>query len=114
MKLMRKVLVSTFLFVSVGGWLTACGGEDEDDDAASSAAKLEPCKQVCEKSVMVMCEFTLPVDACSQICEAHAQAPAACQDALKALSDCQLRAVDVCLVTGCDAEETAYDQACSG
>jgi hypothetical protein len=110
MKLMRKVLVSTFLLALTGGLLTACG---DDDDGDSSAAKLASCKQVCDKSSMATCPISLPVDTCKQICDAHAQTPVACQDALKAVSDCQLTQTDVCAVAGCDAQETAYQQACS-
>jgi hypothetical protein len=111
MKLMRKVVVSMCLLTLTGGLLTACGGDDDDGD--SSAAKLASCKQVCDKSGGAMCPISLPVDTCKQLCDAHAQAPVACQDALKALSDCQLTQTDVCAASGCDAQETAYQQACT-
>ena len=89
-------------FVAVG-----CG-----DDEDSSAGKLESCKQVCDRSATAACGLSVPVDLCKQLCDAHAQAPAACQDALKAVSDCQLTQTDVCAATGCDAQETAYQAAC--
>ena len=83
-----------------------------DDEESSSTAKLESCKQVCDKSATASCVLMLPVDLCKQVCDAHAQAPAACQDALKAVSDCQLTQTDICTASGCDAQETAYQMAC--
>jgi hypothetical protein len=109
MNVMRSVCISSLLFAVVGG-VVACGGDD--GDGGGSAAKLESCKQMCEKAEAAHCPITLGLDACKQICDAHAQAPAACQDALKAVSDCQLAQADACSASGCDAQETAYQQAC--
>ena len=108
MNLLGKLRVSSLLIAMVGG-VVACGGDD--DGGGGSAAKLESCKQVCAKSST--CPISFPIDTCKQLCDAHAQAPAACQDALKAVSDCQLAQADVCSASGCDAQETAYEQACS-
>jgi hypothetical protein len=94
--------------VAFGG-VVACGS---DDEGGGSAAKLESCKQVCEKSATAKCLISLPVGACKELCDAHAQAKPACQDALKASSDCQLASADVCTAAGCDAQGTAYQQAC--
>ena len=110
MKFLRKVVVSTFLVALTGGLLTACG---DDDDGDSTAAKLESCKQVCEKTATAMCVISLPLDTCKQFCDAHAQTPVACQNALKAVSDCQLTQADVCAAPGCDTQEAAYQQACT-
>lgn len=109
MKLFQKVCAGGLLLVVFGG-VVACGS---DDDGGGSAAKLESCKQVCEKSATANCFISIPVDTCKELCDAHAQASAACQDALKASSDCQLASADVCTAAGCDAQETAYQQACS-
>ena len=103
-----KLGITSLLLAVVG--IVGCGGDD--DDAGASSAKLASCKQVCEKSSAASCAISLPVDTCKQICDAHAQTPAACQDALKALSDCQLAQADVCSDTGCDSQDTAYNQAC--
>jgi hypothetical protein len=84
-----------------------------DDDENDSAAKLESCKQVCDKSATAACGLAFPVDVCKQLCDAHAQASAACQDALKATSDCQLTQANVCAGTGCEAQDDAYQAACS-
>ena len=108
MNIMRKLGVSVVLLALVGA--TACGSDD-DDSGGGSAAKLASCKQVCDKSVA--CPIAFPADTCKQLCDAHAQAPVACQDALKAVSDCQLAQADVCAASGCDAQETAYQAACS-
>jgi hypothetical protein len=109
MKLFQKVCAGGLLLVAFGG-VVACGS---DDDGGGSAAKLESCKKVCEKSATANCVISLPADACKELCDAHAQASAACQDALKASSDCQLASADVCTAPGCDAQETAYQQACT-
>lgn len=102
-------LATTSLLLGVGLGVVGCGG----DDGGDSSAKLASCKQVCEKQSTVTCPISFPLDACKQLCDAHAQAPAACQDALKALSDCQLMQTDVCSDTGCETQSTAYDAACS-
>ena len=107
MNYLRKLCGATVLLALVA---VACG----DDEADNSAAKLASCKQVCDKSATAMCGLNLvPADLCKQFCDAHAQAPAACQDALKAQSDCQLTKADVCAGTGCEAQDTAYQTACS-
>ena len=108
MKLVRKVCASLCLLSVMG--LVACGGDD--DDKGGSSAKLESCKTVCEKTAAGGCQF-LAVDDCKKLCDAFAQASAACQDAVKAQSDCQLAQADVCGNTGCDAQVSALDQACS-
>lgn len=108
MKLFQKVCAGGLLVIAFGG-VVACGS---DDDGGGSAAKLESCKKVCEKSATANCVISLPVDACKELCDAHAQTKAACQDALKAVSDCQLASADVCTAAGCDAQETTYQQAC--
>ena len=111
MNFLRKLCgLGLVLAVAVGG-VVACGGGD--DNGGGSAAKLVSCKQVCDKSATASCPISLPADTCKQICDAHAQAPVACQDALKAVSDCQLTLADICSASGCDAQETAYQQACS-
>ena len=110
MKLIQKLCVSAFLVVLVG-CVVACGSDDSNNGGGSSA-KLESCKQVCAKQATAKCPISLPLDACNQICDAHAQASSACQDALKAVSDCELTQADVCAIAGCDAQETAYQQAC--
>ena len=110
MNFTRKLWVSGLLLAVLGG-VVACGGDD-DDGGGGSAAKLASCKQVCDKSATASCVISLPVDTCKQLCDAHAKAPVACQDALKAVSDCQLAQADVCSASGCDAQETAYQQAC--
>jgi len=107
MNSLRKLSV-TGLLAAVLVVVVGCGG---DDSSSNSSAKLESCKQVCDKSVS--CPISFGADACKQICDAHSQASAACQDALKALSDCQLKAADICADTGCDSESTAYNTACS-
>ena len=109
MNFARKLCISGLLLVVLAG-VVACG---DDDDSGGSAAKLVSCKQVCEKSAAASCVISLPVDACKQLCDAYAQTSAACQDAVKAVSDCQLTQADVCAISGCDAQETAYQTACS-
>ena len=109
MKLFQKVCAGGLLLIAFGG-VVACGS---DDEGGSSTAKLESCKQVCDKSSTANCALSLPVDACKELCDAFAQASASCQDALKASSDCQLASADVCTAAGCDAQETAFQQACS-
>jgi hypothetical protein len=59
------------------------------------------------------CAISIPVDDCKAICDLFGGASAACQDAMKAMSDCQLASTDVCTAPGCDAQETAYSQACN-
>ena len=108
MNLTRKLSVAGLLVVVVSA-VVACGS---DDDGGGSAAKLASCKQLCDKSATAACAFTVPADICKEVCDAHAQASAACQDALKASSDCQLAAPDVCSPTGCEAQSNAYQQAC--
>lgn len=110
MNLMRKLWVSSLLLAVVGG-VVACGGGDDDDSGGGNAAKLASCKQVCDKSAN--CPIAFPADTCKQICDAHAQASAACQDALKTVSDCTLAQADVCAIAGCDDQETAYQNACA-
>jgi hypothetical protein len=110
MNIARKLRISGLLLVVLAG-VVACG--DDDDDGGGSAAKLASCKQVCDKSATASCVISLPVDTCKQLCDAHAQTPVACQDALKAVSDCQLASADVCTAAGCDAQETAYQMACT-
>jgi hypothetical protein len=105
----RKLCISGLVLALLAG-VVACG---DDDDSGGSEAKLASCKQVCDKSATASCVISLPVDTCKQLCDAFAQTSAACQDALKAVSDCQLTQADVCAVAGCDAQETAYQQACS-
>jgi hypothetical protein len=107
---LRKI-VGALLLLGLVGTTAACG--DDDDSSGGSAAKLESCKQVCAKVQTANCPLNFGQEACNQICDAHAQAPAACQDALKAVSDCQLTQADICSATGCDAQETAYQQACA-
>ena len=104
MNSLRKLGV-TGLLVAVFVGVVGCGG----DDSSNSSAKLESCKQVCDKQASCPINFG---DGCKAICDAHAQLSASCQDALKALSDCQLKQADVCSGAGCDAESTAYDSAC--
>lgn len=108
MKLFQKVCAGGLLLVAIGG-VVACGS---DDDGGGSAAKLESCKKVCEKSSTANCPISIPVADCKELCDAHAQAKPACQDALKGVSDCQLASTDVCTAAGCDAQETTYAQAC--
>ena len=110
MSSMRKLSISALLFAVIAG-VTACGGDD--DDSGGSAAKLASCKQVCDKSATASCLISLPADTCKKLCDAYAQAPTACQDAVKAVSDCQLAQTDICSIAGCDAQETAYQQACT-
>jgi hypothetical protein len=106
MNLLRKLCGATVLLALAA---VACG----DDEPENSAAKLESCKKVCDKSASASCGLTIPADVCKQFCDVHAQAPAACQDALKSLSDCQLTQADVCAGTGCEAQDTAYEAACN-
>jgi hypothetical protein len=110
MSSIRKLYILAMLFGAMAG-VTACGGDD--DDSAGSTAKLASCKQVCDKSATASCVISLPADTCKQLCDAYAQTSAACQDAVKAVSDCQLAQTDVCSIAGCDAQETAYQQACT-
>jgi hypothetical protein len=107
--LSRSISISAVIFLVCAG-VTACGGDDDD---GGGAANLESCKEVCAKSNAVPCPISFGLDACNQLCDAHAKAPVACQKALKAVSDCQLKQADVCAIAGCDAEESAYQQACS-
>jgi len=109
MSFARKLRISAVLLALVAG-AVACGS---DDDGGGSSAKLASCKQVCEKSATASCALMIPIDTCKQLCDAHSQASSACQDALKAVSDCQLTSSDVCTAAGCDAQESAYQQACS-
>ena len=109
MKLFQRMCGAVLLLAVFGG-VVACGS---DDEGGSSTAKLESCKQVCDQSSTANCLITLPADTCKEICGAFAQASAACQDALKAFSDCQLASADVCTAPGCDAQNAAYQQACS-
>ena len=109
----RPALAFTTL-LALAAAITACGGDDDDDDQGSSAAKLESCKQVCDKTATAPCPISLPADTCKQFCDIFAQAPAACQDAVKVVSDCQLAQPDVCSLDACTAEETAYQEACGG
>ena len=95
--------------IAVGIGVVGCG----DDNDGDSSAKLASCKQVCEKQSTVTCAISFPLDLCKQLCDAHAQAPAACQDALKSLSDCQLTQADVCSDSGCQTQSNAYEAACS-
>lgn len=106
---LKQISGSCAVLLALGFGVTGCG---DDNDSSGSPAKLASCKQVCEKAATASCPISLPLDACKQICDAHAQTPAACQDALKALSDCQLTQADICTAPGCDAQETAYQQAC--
>ena len=103
-------LGTTSLLMAVFIGVVGCSS---DDDGGDSSAKLASCKQVCEKQATATCPISFPLETCKQVCDAHAQAPAACQDALKALSDCQLTQADVCSDSGCDAQSSAYDAACS-
>jgi hypothetical protein len=109
MKFARKLSAFAWLLAALG--LVGCGGDD--DDGAGSAARLVSCKQVCDKAATAACVISIPVEPCKQLCDAYAQTPRVCQDAVKAVSDCQLAAPDVCSFAGCDAQETAYQQACS-
>lgn len=106
---LKGISGSCAVLLALSFGVVACG---DDDEGSGSAAKLASCKQVCEKQASASCPISLPIDACKQICDAHSQASAVCQDALKALSDCQLTQPDVCAASGCDAQETAYQQAC--
>jgi hypothetical protein len=106
MNYLRKLCGATVLLAFVA---VACGDDEEDN----SAAKLQSCKQVCDKSATAMCGITIPADICKQLCDAYTQAPAACQDAVKALYDCQLTQADICSDTGCEAQNTAYEAACT-
>ncbi|HYQ43296.1 MAG TPA: hypothetical protein VER11_15050 [Polyangiaceae bacterium] len=108
MKFLRN-LASTSLLMAVVLGVVGCG----DDGGGDSSAKLASCKQVCEKQSTVTCPISFPLETCKQLCDAHAQAPAACQDALKALSDCQLMQADICSDSGCETQSNAYDAACS-
>ena len=109
MNFARKLSISGWLLVVVAG-VVGCG--DDGGDGGSSAAKLASCKQVCDKSATASCVISIPADTCKQFCDVFAQASAACQDALKAYSDCQLASADVCTAPGCDAQQAAYEQAC--
>ncbi|HYQ04782.1 MAG TPA: hypothetical protein VER96_39175 [Polyangiaceae bacterium] len=109
MNSLRKLSV-TGLLAAVLVVVVGCGGDDSNS-GSNNSAKLESCKQVCDKSVN--CPIAFPADTCKQLCDAHSQASAACQDALKAVSDCQLKQADICADTGCDSESTAYNTACS-
>jgi hypothetical protein len=106
MKFLRKLRGATIVLAWVA---IACG----DDEEGNSAAKLESCKKVCDKSATASCGLNIPAEVCKQLCDAHAHTPAACQDALKSVSDCQLTQTDVCAGTGCEAQDTAYEAACS-
>ncbi len=104
----RSLLVLVmFLGLAVG----ACGGDD-DDEEGSSAAKLESCKQLCDAQAAASCPSIFDVATCKQFCDAFTQAPSACQDAMKASSDCQLAQQDVCSTDACQVEEDAVTQAC--
>jgi len=104
-------LKPTGLLIAVVLGVVGCGSDD--GGGGDSSAKLASCKQACEKQSTANCAISLPLDTCKQFCDAHAQASSACQDALKALSDCQLTQSDICSDSGCDAQTTAYDAACS-
>ena len=106
MNYLRKLCGATVLLAFVA---VACGDDEEDH----SAAMLESCKKVCDKSATAMCGGLDLGDFCKQVCDAYVQAPAACQDAVKAVSDCQLTQADICADTGCDAQNTAYETACT-
>lgn len=110
MNLFRNLGTTSLLMAVVVG-VVGCGGDD--NGGGGSSVKLASCKQVCEKQSMVTCPISFPLEACKQICDAHAQAPAACQDALKALSDCQLTQPDICSDSGCQTQSDAYDAACN-
>ena len=107
MKFTRLVFVSTFL-LGASVMLPACGS----DDNGGSAAKLASCKQVCDKSANCQSPIQISVADCKTFCDVFAQGSAACQDALKAQSDCELAAADICNVTGCDAQEMAVNTTC--
>jgi len=102
----------TSLLIAVILGVVGCGSDDSNN-SGNNSAKLASCKQVCEKQAAASCPIAFPVDDCKQICDAHSQASAACQDALKANSDCQLAQADICSGSGCDAQENAYTAACS-
>jgi hypothetical protein len=106
----KKIAFAVLLLGLMG--TVACGGDD-DDSSGGGAAAIASCKQVCTKTSGAKCALDLGVELCNQICDAHAQAPAACQNALKAVSDCQLAQADICSAAGCDQQETAYQQACT-
>jgi hypothetical protein len=109
MNLLRKLCVSSLLLAVVGG---VVGCSSDDDNGGGSTAKLASCKQVCDKSGACPNAIFTVAD-CKQLCDAFAQASASCQDALKAESDCQLAQADVCANTGCDAQQSAFNTACS-
>lgn len=104
-----KKIVGAVLLLGLMGTV-ACG--DDDDDSSGGAAAVASCKQVCTKMSGANCPLDLGADFCNQVCDAHTQAPAACQNALKAVSDCQLAQADICSMAGCDQQQTAYQQAC--
>src|SRR6187200_1356959 len=104
----RSALVLATVLVLAGA-VTGCGGDDDEDNSAS---KLESCKQLCDEQATAACPLMLPADTCKQFCDLFAQAPAACQDAMKTASDCQLAQPDVCDIAACEQEESAYQQAC--
>ena len=108
MQFTRLVFVSTFL-LDANLMLAAC----DNDDNKNSSAKLASCKQVCDKSANCQGPIQISVADCKTLCDAFAQGSAACQDALKAQSDCELAAADICNVTGCDAQEMAVNTACN-
>lgn len=108
MKLTKKLCILSCLF-GLLGMVTACGS---DDDKGGGAAKLESCKQLCDKQAAANCPLNLGADVCKQFCDAFAQAPAACQDASKAASDCQLAQADVCATDACKSQEMAVENAC--
>ena len=104
----QKIFGAVLLLGLLG--TVACG--DDDDSSGGGAAAVASCKQVCAKTSGKPCDL-FGAEVCNQICDAHAQAPAACQNALKAVSDCQLAQADICSAAGCDQQETAYQQACA-
>jgi hypothetical protein len=91
------------------GLASACGGDDEEDD---SAARLASCKQACDAVVEANCQIAFPADTCKDLCDVYAQTSVACQQAIKATSDCQLAQADVCDTSACSTEQQAAQQAC--
>jgi hypothetical protein len=98
-----------FLAAILGLALGACGDDEDEDD---SAARLASCKQVCDEQAAAACPFMLPAETCKQFCDIFARADAACQEGMQRFSDCQLAQPDICDTSACEAEQSAFSQAC--
>ncbi len=88
-----------WLVVAVIATCSAACGSSSNEPAGSSAAAVDSCNKVCDKEAEKMCPnpFMLTVEQCKQLCAAVAAASPACQAQLKAKSDCELAADNICM-----------------